>query len=45
MIGIHKQTNVTVPGNQMFVKFETSSTFAKKRFMAYIHRIGKLIYL
>ena len=29
----------------MFVKFETSSTVDRKGFMAYIHRIGKLISL
>ena len=38
--GIHKQTKVSVPGNQMFVKFETSSTVASKGFTAFIHRIG-----
>ena len=27
----------------MFVKFETSSTVARKGFRAFIHRIGKLI--
>ena len=41
--GIHKQTKVSVPGNQMFVKFETSSTVASKGFKAFIHKIGKLI--
>ena len=40
MTGIHKQTNVSVPGNQMFVKFEKSSTVASKGFMAFIYRIG-----
>ena len=39
--GIHKQTKVSVPGNQIFVKFETSSKVSKKGFRAYIHRIGK----
>ena len=29
----------------MFVKFETSSTVARKGFRAFIHRIGKLISL
>ena len=43
--GIHAQTNVSVPGNQMFVKFETSSKVARKGFRAYIHRIGNLISL
>ena len=41
--GIHAQTNVSVPGNQMFVKFESSSTDAyRKGFRAVIHKIGKL---
>ena len=44
MTGIHEQTKVSVPGNQMFVKFETSSTVASKGFMALIHRKGKLIW-
>ena len=39
--GIKKQTNVTIPSNQMFVRFETSLTTAKKRFRALIHKIGK----
>ena len=39
----HKQTKVSVPGNQMFVKFESSSTVTSKRFTAFIHKIGKLI--
>ena len=39
--GIHKQTKVLVPGNQMFVKFETSqNAVASNGFKAYIHRIG-----
>ena len=41
--GIHKQTKVAVPGNQMFVKFESTLTVTSKRFMAFIHKIGKLI--
>ena len=41
--GIHKQTKVSIPGNQMFVKFETSSTVASKGFKAFIHKIGKII--
>ena len=41
--GIKKQTNVTIPSNQMFVRFETSLTTAKKRFRALIHKIGKYI--
>ena len=31
---------MSVPGNQMFVKYETSSTIARKGFTAFIHRIG-----
>ena len=42
--GIKKQTNVTIPSNQMFVRFETSLTTAKKRFRALIHKIGKYIH-
>ena len=38
--GIHKQTKVSVPGNQMFVKYETTSTVATRGFKAFIHRIG-----
>ena len=41
--GIHNQTKVSVPSNQMFVKFETSSTVDSKGFIAYIQKIGKLI--
>ena len=41
--GIKKQTNVTIPGNQMFVRFETSSTVASNGFKAFIHKIGKII--
>ena len=40
LTGIHKQTNVSVPGNQMFVKFETTSKVATKGFKAFIHRFG-----
>ena len=43
--GIHKQTNVSVPGNQMFVKFETTSKVATKGFKAFIHRFGIYIYI
>ena len=39
----HKQTKVSVPGNQMFVKCQSRSTIASKGFKAFIHRIGKLI--
>ena len=39
----HKQTKVSVPGNQMFVKFESSSAVTSKGFTAFIHKIGKLI--
>ena len=41
--GIHKQTKVSIPGNQMFVKFESSSTISSKGFKAFIHKIGELI--
>ena len=41
--GIHKQTKVSIPGNQMFVKFESTSTVTSKGFKAFIHKIGKLI--
>ena len=43
--GIYKQTKVSIPGNQMFVKFESSSTVSSKGFKAFIHKIGKLIVL
>ena len=39
--GIHKQTTVSIPGNQMFVKYETSSNVARKGFRAFIQKIGK----
>ena len=38
--GVHKQTVVSVPGNQMFVKFETSSKVATNGFRAFINKIG-----
>ena len=41
--GMHNQTKVSVPSNQMFVKLETSSIVASKGFKAFIHKIGKLI--
>ena len=41
--GNHTHTKVSVPGNQMFVKFETSSTVTRKGFKAFIHKIGKHI--
>ena len=37
---MHKQSKVSVPGNQMFVKFESSLNVASKGFMAFIQRIG-----
>ena len=43
--GIHKQTKVSIPGNQMFVKFESRSTVSSKGFKAFIHKLGKLILL
>ena len=42
--GSHKQSNVSVPGNQMFVKFETTSKVASEGFRAFIHRIGINLY-
>ena len=41
LTGIYKQTKVAVPGNQMFVKYETSSNVARKGFRAFIQKIGK----
>ena len=41
--GMHNQTKVSVPSNQMFVKFETSSTSTSKGFKAFIQKIGNLI--
>ena len=39
--GIHKQAKVSVPGNQIFVKYEISSTVARRKgFTAFIQRIG-----
>ena len=36
---------MSIPDNQMFVKFESSSTVSSKGFKAFIHKIGKLILL
>ena len=41
--GIHKQTNVSVPGNQMFVKLKRRSNIVRKGFRALILRIGKFM--
>ena len=38
--GVHKQIVVSVPGNQMFVKFETSSNVATYGFRAFINKTG-----
>ena len=43
--GIHNQSKVSVSSKQMFVKFETTSTVTSKGFKAFIHKIGKLIWL
>ena len=40
MTGLHKQTTVSIPGNQVFVKFETSPIVTRKGFMAFIYIIG-----
>ena len=51
MTGMHNQTKISVPGNQMFMTFESNSTkFVKKGFQAFIDKIGmlsllKLLYL
>ena len=39
LTGMHDQTKISVPGNQMFIIFESSSTNAKKGFKAQIHKI------
>ena len=45
MTGMHNQTKISVPGNQMFITFESNSTkFAKKGFKAFIDKIGMLYY-
>ena len=36
MTGTHRNTKVSIPGNQMLVVFETSSTLAKRGFKASI---------
>ena len=39
--GIHKQTKVSVPGNQILVEYEISSIVGRRKgFTAFIHRIG-----
>ena len=41
MTGMHNQTKISVPGNQMFITFESNSTiFTKKGFEAFINEIG-----
>ena len=45
MTGMHNQTKISVPGNQMFITFESNSTIlAKKGFKAFIDKIGVLYY-
>ena len=40
MTGLHKQTKVSIPGNQVFVKFEANPIVTRKGFNASIHIIG-----
>ena len=41
MTGMHNQTKISVPGNQMFITFESNSTiFTKKGFKAFINEFG-----
>ena len=41
MTGMHNQIKISIPGNQMFITFESNSTiFAKKGFKAFINEIG-----
>ena len=41
MSGMYNQIKISVPGNQIFTKFESNSTrFAKKGFKAFINEIG-----
>ena len=41
LTGMHKQTKISVPGNQMFITFgSNSATFVNKGFKAYIYEIG-----
>ena len=41
MTGMHNQTKISIPGNQMFIRFESNPTnFAKKGFKAFIDKIG-----
>ena len=39
MTGTHNQTKISVPGNQMFITFESIS-ITKKGFKAFIYKIG-----
>ena len=41
MTGIYKNTKISIPGNQMFIIFETASTIAKKGFNASITNNGR----
>ena len=38
--GNYNQTKISVPGNQMFITFETTSKLAKKGFKASISKMG-----
>ena len=41
MTGMHNQAKISIPGNQMFIRFQSNSTyFAKKGFKALINEIG-----
>ena len=41
MTGMHNQAKISIPGNQMFIRFQSNSTyFAKKGFKALINKIG-----
>ena len=40
MTGTHDNAKVSIPGNQMFIAFETASIVAKRGFKASILEIG-----
>ena len=45
MTGMHDQTKISVPGNQMSIAFESNSTKSgKKGFKAFIDKIGMFYY-
>ena len=43
LTGNHNHMKISVPGNQMYITFESNSTFAKKGFKAFIQKIGTKI--